>query len=94
MREKRIFLIGLFVGIVLLVPLIAMQFTESVNWSMSDFIMGGLLLFGMGLLLDFTERRISNFNYKVPVMIGVILLFVLIWADLAVGIFGMPWSGD
>lgn len=79
---------------ILLVPLVAMQFSDEVNWSPSDFVIAGLLLVGTGLVFEFVVRKIINPRRRL--IFGTILVFVflLIWADLAVGIFGLPWSGS
>ena len=36
-------------ALVLLIPLIAMQFTDEVNWSGGDFVFAALLLLGVGI---------------------------------------------
>lgn len=71
-----------------------MQFTDEVNWTSIDFIVAGGLLFGAGLISEIVMRKVKNINYKV-ILLGAILIFViLIWIELAVGIFGTPFSGN
>ena len=94
METKRLLLIAFIVAIVLLIPLIGMQFSDQVNWTLYDFIIGGALLFGLGLLLDFVGRRSRNYKYRKPLLILIVLFFILIWAELAVGIFGTPLAGS
>lgn len=79
---------------ILLIPLIAMQFTEEVNWTLSDFIIGGVLLLGFGLLLDFVMKALTKSKYKIFIGIVLVIAFILIWAELAVGIFGTPLAGS
>ena len=43
---------GLGVALVLLAPLIAMRFTDEVNWTAFDFAFAAVLLIGAGLLLE------------------------------------------
>lgn len=45
MKNKRL-LIVLVTATLLLIPLIAMQFTEEVNWNFAYFIVAGALLMG------------------------------------------------
>ncbi len=72
--------------LILLVPLFAMQFTDEVNWDKSDFIVMGFLLFSTGNLFVLISRKLPR---KYRVIIGAMLLvaFLYIWAELAVGIF-------
>src|SRR5688572_15513319 len=44
MQNKNIFLIVLATAFILLIPLIAMQFTDEVNWNLTDFVIIGALL--------------------------------------------------
>jgi hypothetical protein len=49
--------VALATAIVLLVPLIAMQVTDGVAWSVADFVAAGVLVAGTGLLLEAAARR-------------------------------------
>lgn len=78
----------------LLIPLVAMQFTKEVNWSIADFlIMGGLLLL-VGSGIEFVRRRNKDFQKRLVYISIIVLAFLLIWAELAVGIFGTPFAGN
>ena len=94
MKNKRLKNILLIVGSLLLIPLIAMQFTDEVNWTALDFVIAGALLFVTGLIFDLVMRKVKNTKYRIAILIIVILVFFLIWAELAVGIFGTPFSGS
>lgn len=93
-NNKR--LVGILLGavIILLIPLVVMQFTEEVKWSLNDFIMAGILLFGTGLIAEFVLRKVKKVSYKIVIVIVLLIVFLLVWIDLAVGIFGTPFSGD
>lgn len=92
--SKRLLVIFGSIILLLLIPLIAMQFSDEVNWTASDFlIMGGLLL-GLGLLIDLILRKVKTKNARIYLVIGILVLFLLVWAELAVGIFGTPFSGS
>lgn len=71
----------------LLLPLIAMQFTDEVNWSMNDFIVFGIMLVTAGGLIELAAKIIPNKAYRTAVGVAVIVAFILIWVDGAVGIF-------
>lgn len=79
---------------ILLVPLIAMQFTNEVKWDYRDFIIMGLLLLITGLVIEFVTRKIKSTNLKIVLTVGILFLLFLIWAELAVGIFGSPFAGS
>jgi hypothetical protein len=79
---------ALFAAAVLLIPLIAMQFTNEVNWSLFDFIIMGILLFGAGLAYEVAARRAANNAYRAAAGVAVAAALLLIWVNLAVGIIG------
>ena len=87
-------MIAMITAAILLIPLIAMQFTEEVNWTMGDFIVAGTLLLGFSLLLDFALRLRKRSRYRVLITISILILFLLLWAELAVGLFGTPVAGN
>ncbi|MEM7511843.1 MAG: hypothetical protein AAF388_12980 [Bacteroidota bacterium] len=91
---KRFVMIAMITAIILLIPSIAIQFTEEVNWVIEDFIVAGALLLGFGLLLDLSIRLVKKSRYKVLLIIAILILFLLVWAELAVGIFGTPLAGN
>ncbi|HSD14220.1 MAG TPA: hypothetical protein VLB74_06200 [Flavobacterium sp.] len=94
MQNKRLLGIVLVVTVLLLIPLIAMQFTDEVNWTFSDFVAAGVLLFGTGLMCEFVMRKVNKTKHKVALCAALLLLLALIWIELAVGIFGTPFAGS
>lgn len=93
-NNNRLTIILSAAGLLLLLPLVAMQFTNEVNWSVSDFMMAGILLFGTGGLIELTIRKINQVSLRVWVIFGILLVLFLVWAELAVGIFGTPFAGS
>ena len=94
MKSKRLKFILLTVAILLLIPLIAMQFTAEVNWTPYDFVVAGFLLIGTGLIFDLVIRKIKNIKSRIAISLVLLIALLLIWAELAVGIFGTPLSGS
>jgi hypothetical protein len=86
MQHNRLLIISFIITLLLLLPLIAMQFTKEVNWTLSDFVIAGVLLFGTGLLCELAIRKIRNTNYRIAAIIAILLVLLLVWAELAVGI--------
>ena len=93
-ENKRLTGIMLTVATLLLIPFIAMQFTNEVNWTLSDFIVAGVLLFGTGLLCELVMRKVHKIEYRIAICAVLLLALFLIWAELAVGIFGTPLAGS
>jgi len=94
MKNKRLKFILLTVAFLLLIPLIAMQFTDEVNWTPFDFVVAGVLLLGTGLIFDLVIKKIKNIKFRIAISVALLIVFFLIWAELAVGIFGTPLSGS
>lgn len=88
MRYKNILLIALAVAIILLIPLIAMQFTDKVAWTGFDFAVAGLLLFGTGLAYELVVSRMSLTEYRAAVGLALGTALLLVWVNIAVGIIG------
>lgn len=61
--NKRLIGIVLTVVILLLIPLIAMQFTAEVAWTQSGFLAAGVLLPGTGLLCELVLRNVKKNQY-------------------------------
>lgn len=94
MINKRFTLMLLAAGLILTIPIIAMQFTTEVDWSFSDFIIMGILLIGTVSLIELGLRLAKSNTQKLLIIAGILFLFLLIWAELAVGIFGSPFAGS
>ena len=86
-KRGKLIRILIITGLILSVPLIAMQFTEEVDWDFPDFILMGALIAGTGLLYELAAARIQNPLYRALVGLGLLFLLLLTWADLAVGVF-------
>ncbi|WP_109682636.1 hypothetical protein [Xanthomarina spongicola] len=93
-QNKRLKSILLFATLILLIPLIAMQFSTEVNWSVFDFIIAGVLLFGTGFLLELVIRKVKTRQNRIVFFLIIIALLVLTWIELAVGLFGTPLAGS
>jgi bacteriorhodopsin len=93
-QNKRLAGIIFTAAILLLVPLVAMRFTSEVKWSFFDFLVAGFLLFGAGLLLELILRKVKTIRQRIILCVVLFVALALIWAELAVGIFGTPFAGS
>ena len=93
-KNRRLTAIVSTVGLLLLIPLVAMQFNTGVDWDQTDFIVAGVLLLGTGLLIELVLRKVKKTSYRIIVCGAILLVLFLIWAELAVGLFGTPFAGS
>ncbi|HEV7330250.1 MAG TPA: hypothetical protein VGN63_04360 [Flavisolibacter sp.] len=91
--NKRLTGIIAAVPLLLLIPLVAMQFTTEVNWDAFDFMVMGILLLVTGLSCELAMRKLKKTAYLLPVVGGILLLFLLIWGELATGYFRTNLQG-
>lgn len=92
--SKGIIRILLVTALILLIPLLAMRFTDEVDWELADFVIIGSLLIGTGLIYELVVKRVSDVKYRVALTIVLAAALLLFWAELAVGVFGTPFSGQ
>ena len=93
-QNKRLIIILLSAALLLLIPLIAMQFSDQVNWLPFDFLVMSILLLSTGLIFELVLRKLKKFEYRIILCVAILATFFLIWAELAVGIFGTPFAGS
>jgi hypothetical protein len=85
-RDRVFVWIAVATALVLLIPLIAMQFTNDVSWGPIDFVLMGFLLFGTASLFVLVSTKVPRKYWGVVgILFAAVLLYV--WAELAVGIF-------
>jgi hypothetical protein len=93
-QNKRLVGIMLTEAILLLIPFAAMQFTNEVKWTARDFVAAGILLFGTGLFCEFALRTVKKIEYRIAACAVILAALVLVWLELAVGVFGTPLAGS
>lgn len=74
--------------LLLLLPLVAMQFTTEVDWTAADFVFAAVLIGGVGLAIELAFRSNRNGAYRLAVALFVGAAFLLVWINAAVGIIG------
>lgn len=75
-------------ALILLVPLIAMQFTDEVKWDVADFVFAGALLLAVGVPYELAVRKTGDTAYRAAVGVALGAAFLLVWVNGAVGIIG------
>lgn len=82
------------VGFILLIPFMAAQLTTEVKWGLVDYIIAGSILFVAGVLLDLILKKINKPTWRILAVLTLVIVVILIWVELAVGIFNSPISGN
>lgn len=74
-------------GLLLLLPWVAMQFTDEMRWDGGDFVLfGGMLMLACGAL-EVALRLTADRRKRWLAGGAVLAVFLLVWAELAVGLF-------
>lgn len=90
MKSKRIF----YPVFLLIIPLIGTLVSDAVNWSPLDFLVMGISLLFLGFALHIVRSKISSQNLQI-LSVGLLIVgFLLLWVELAVGVFGSPLAGS
>jgi hypothetical protein len=84
----RIAALAAVVALILMIPLVAMQFSDEWKWDLFDFVFAGTLLFGAGLTYELVAKKGGTAAYRVAVGLAVATALVLVWVNAAVGIIG------
>lgn len=72
----------------LLLPPVAMRFTDEVAWTGSDFAAAGALVGGVGIGLEIAFRTSRSLAYRAGAAAAIATAFLTVWINLAVGIIG------
>lgn len=93
-QYTRLVLILVSIPLLLLIPLVAMQFSAEVQWGLLDFVVAGFLLLTAGLAVELVLRKVTQRRHRVLLCLAIMSVFLLVWAELAVGIFGTALGGS
>lgn len=88
MRPNSILRIVLATAFLLMLPWLAMRYTDEVAWSPADFVVAGVLLLGTGFTYELVAKRGGSIAYRAAVGIALAAALLLVWVNLAVGIIG------
>lgn len=71
----------------LLAPAIAMRFTPEVSWGPGDFVVFAAMLAAVCVALEALVRITQRRAYRVAGALAILATFLVVWAELAVGIW-------
>lgn len=92
--SHRYILLLIACTVLLSVPLVAMQFTNEVNWSIFDFLVAAVLLYSAATSVEFIMQKVKKTILKIVLMLVLAMMFSILWLELAVGLFGSPIAGS
>jgi len=64
------------------------------DWDPGDFVAAAGLLISAGLAWKFVVNRVSSTTHRALIGLAVLAVFLLLWVELAVGLFDSPIAGD
>ena len=74
-------------------PLIGMQLSSEINWELFDFIVAGIIITVLILVVELIFRKFQSSKKRFWLVFLIWVLFIMIWVELAVGIFESPFAG-
>jgi hypothetical protein len=86
--KRRLIRWGMAIGILLLIPLLATIISSEFNWDLTDFLVLGVVLSGIGLTYELIAQKSGSLQYRGAFALGLLGAFLLFWVNGAVGIIG------
>lgn len=93
-KNTRLLVLLGTVASLLIIPLVAMQFTNEVFWSGFDFAIAAIILLGTIIPVEMVLRSVTTKSQRIWMICILLILVLLVWLELAVGIFGTPFAGS
>ena len=93
-QNKRLLIILLLIGVILMFPLIGSQINPEIKWTLNDFLIAGFILITGGLIVEFILRKIKKKSYKALLIVCIFAIIFLLFVEIAVGLFGTQWAGN
>jgi len=78
--------------LVLLLPIIGVILFD-LDWNIFDFLIMGLLILFFSIAINLILNHLNSSKLRLILVLMLVILFLLIWAELAVGVFGTPFAG-
>ena len=84
---RRRVVIGASIAALLLAPLLAMQITDEVAWSATDFVLAAVLLGSTGLAYEIVASNVQEPTHRYALTAVIVAIAATIWAQGAIGLF-------
>lgn len=76
------------------IALIANYTVDGFDWDPGDFVIALILLGSTQLALSYAQKKVQFGIKRKLLTLFILVLFLLLWAELSVGIFNSPLAGD
>ena len=73
--------------IILIIPLVGTILSDQIDWGILDFLIMGVILLFVGIAIAVVSQKIKHPRKRFFYNFAILLIFFLLWAELAVGIF-------
>lgn len=93
-KQQKTALIFAIPSLLMVAAFISNHFVEGFNWTGSDFLIAAILLFGTASFIYMIVSSKLSVRAKTIISIVIILLLMIIWVEMAVGLFGSPIAGS
>ena len=95
LSEYKRFLSFLIASIILLaIPSIANNNAIFFNWTTYDFVIAGIILISLSIGIEVIIRSIKKKKNKPLLIFLLSAIFILLFIEIAVGVFGSPLAGN
>ena len=84
---KPFLVVAAVTGLLLAIPLTAMQFSTEVRWGAGDFLVAGCLFLITGIGIVLVARHVKRPMHRAALFGTLVVALGLVWAELAVGVF-------
>lgn len=87
-QNRNLFLLAGATACLLLGLFLIKEITHILEWGPVDFVFVGVMVFGTGTAYELIARKHKNRIYRVALAVALGAGFIMIWANLAVGLIG------
>jgi len=94
MNKRKLFLTALVTISLLLIPFGMSLLSSESNWSFFDYAVAGILLFTSIILFSIIYSSKRNQKQKIIYSLILLIFLMILWIELAVGIFDSPIAGN
>lgn len=93
-ENKRLLGILGIAAVLLLIPFVVGVIGGEQKWSKFDFALAAVILIGTALICELVLRFVRSTAYRVAICGAILLALLVVWVEIAVGVFGTRFAGS